>query len=150
MNTSRFLLAMLMTSCLWILSCGAPPVTWQFTIKPDNGNTVISMEHITLVFQGIDLEESVGGHTEGASGSMMVAGSRRNMTTVTLGDIVFRSFYSYGVNTITFGPHTLILTDAGTSLRCVEQEFSLEGSRLRLVIAPDGSIQEFDLTPLSS
>lgn len=151
MHALKHLLLLVLLAVVVVPGCGKvqPRTVWQFTIKPEAGNTVIDTDGVTLVFEGVD-SSPPNGHSMGGGGSIVVDGFGWHEVTVAVAKHPFTNVFSGGKNTMTFAGHTLLLQEGGSELHFGGAVFDLEAGKPRLVISTDGTIREEPTAPAAS
>jgi len=110
------------------------PICWWFTIKEEDGSTVLAMDGVTLVFDGVR-------RTGMSWGVLQVAGPGEGMGALGVGNRSLVQSYAGGICTLTYAGHTLQLIEAGSKLICGKQAFDLHGGKKTIKVKANGAAE---------
>jgi tetratricopeptide (TPR) repeat protein len=118
------------------------PVVWGYQITGQDGNTVMDMNGVCLVFKGIDFRgRGTGTFTVGGPGGGGVGMSG-------IGKRQYTNSYESGVCRWTYAGYKFELRDRGTKLVFGKHVLNIAGKKKTLLVNPDGSLQELVPVPL--
>lgn len=143
MTALRYPLFLSLLATILLSSCGwwQPSVSWKFTIKPTPKGTVIDMDGVTLLFEGVDALPE-GASVGGGGGSLLVQGMGWHKVMVAVSGTTFVADFRQGENTMTFAGHTMVLAERGSKLHVGDEIFDLSQGKRRLIISSDGSVRQ--------
>jgi hypothetical protein len=122
------------------LGCGqGPHVQWQCDFHESDGYAVLDTDYATFVFEGVPITLPPGQEGGGSTGSMQVSGGGKTTITLTALDQTLTNSYVKGVNTISLGKYTVMITDHGKQAQIGGKTFPLSDKKQTIVVMADGS-----------
>jgi ankyrin repeat protein len=123
-----------------IICVGGEPKTWRYALTGKDGNAVLDLEGVVLVFAGIPFDGL-------CTGSLQLAGGGTCYGSTGCGHYVLRTSYANGEASLSFEGHTFKFLDEGRTAVLGDQKFLIGDERPTLVIAKDGTAKMTEKNP---
>jgi hypothetical protein len=111
---------------------GGQAKTWRYRVVERDGNTMVSLDGLVMVFEGAAFSGM-------CSGNLQLSGEGTSSGSIGSGKQTVSTSYGSGEAILTFGGHTFKLLDEGRRVVFGDQEFRIGNDRPTLVIAGDGT-----------